>query len=96
MSQLRSKPQQTLANLQPNSSAYFACWLELREICGNYKLWPQSYVLSAPDLEVAERPFASIGPYDAHEGLLNGSKVCVKQLRMYSVEGPKDDKRVRC
>ena len=88
------KLEQDLATLQRTTSAYFLCWLELWRICGNNKILPQSHLLSDPD--VAERPVASIGPCDVYEGSLGSSKVRVRRLRVYSIQGPKDNKRVRC
>ena len=90
------KSGQTSVTLQQTSPAYFVCWLELWRICGDNKILPQSHVLSASDVNVGERPVASIGPCDVYEGSLDGSEVRVKRLRVYSIQGPKDEKRVGC
>lgn len=64
-------------------------------MCGSQKILPQSHILQDDFvLNTAEFPIASRGSCDVYEGLLNGSKVCIKRLRVYSVEGPKDVKRV--
>ena len=82
--------------LHPASPAFREVHRELREICGSRKILPQSSMLPASLLNIAERPVASKGFCDVYEGLLNDSKVCVKRLRIHSVEGPTDVKRVCC
>ena len=45
---------------------------------------PVSYPLSSEHLDVDHQPFASGGYGDIFEGTLDGSKVCVKRVRVYS------------
>ena len=45
---------------------------------------PTSYILSDPFPETSGRPVASGGFGDIYEGTLNGSKVRIKSLRVYS------------
>ena len=56
---------------------------------------PTSYTLSSSLLNIDRRPVASGGPGDVYEGTLNGSKVCVKRIRVYSEDGPEKATRVR-
>jgi len=51
-------------------------------------------MLPVSHLNTSERPVASNGSCDVYEGRFDGSKVCVKRLRVYSMEGPTDVKRV--
>ncbi|KAF9647775.1 kinase-like protein [Thelephora ganbajun] len=85
-----------LGTLQPTSLAFRTCLHELRTICGSWKILPQSHILPASLLSVAEQPIASRGSCDAYEGFFDNSKVCVKRLRVYSMEGPNDVKRAFC
>jgi hypothetical protein len=50
---------------------------------------PSSYTLSPSLLNVSPHPVASGGPGDVYEGILDGSKVCIKRIRVYSKDGPK-------
>ena len=56
---------------------------------------PTSHVLSSSLLNIGRSPVASGGSGDVYEGTLNGSKVCVKRIRMYSKDGPKEATKVR-
>lgn len=88
------KPTQVLGTLHPASPAFWKCLREVRAICGNRKVLPQSHRLSHSLLSTAEWPIASRGPCDVYEGLLDGLKVSVKRLRIYSRERPKDIQHV--
>ena len=55
---------------------------------------PQSHVLPTSHLNVYERPIAARGPYDVYEASLDGAKVWVKRLRIYSTAGVGDVTRV--
>ena len=63
-------------------------------MCGDLKILPRSHVLSISLLKTGEWPISSRGPCDAYEGILNGSKVCVKRLRVYSNGEPEAAKHV--
>ena len=59
---------------------------ELRRICGAHETLPKSSTI--PD-------FLQIGPsVDPEEGMLNGAKVRVKRVRVYSNEDPRMAKKV--
>jgi len=45
---------------------------------------PTSYTVSSQLLNISPRPVASGGSADVYEGTLNGSKVCIKRIRIYS------------
>ena len=55
---------------------------------------PTSYTPPSQVLTVGRQPVASGGSGDVHEGTLNGSKVCVKRVRVYYVDGPDGGKKV--
>jgi len=56
---------------------------------------PTSYTLLSRHLDISPRPVASGGSGDVYEGTLDGSKVCVKRVRVYSKEGPTKMTKVR-
>ena len=45
---------------------------------------PTSYTLSSQRLDVNSQPAASGDSADVYEGTLDGSKVCIKRVRIYS------------
>ena len=63
-------------------------------MCGTRMILPTSYTPPSQDLTVGNRPVASGGAGDVYEGTLNGSKVCVKRVRVYSRDGPEKAKKV--
>lgn len=56
---------------------------------------PTSYTLSSRHLNIASDPFASGGYGDAYEGILDGSRVCIKRVRVHTKGGPEAATRVR-
>jgi len=52
-------------------------------------------VLPSSALDIGRHPVASGGPGDVYEGTLNGSKVCVKRIRVYTQDGPEEATKVR-
>lgn len=91
---LMPKLAQTLRILLPANPAFRGCLRKLGAICGSREVLPHSYILSTAPANTTKWPFASSGSCDIFEGSLDGSKVCVRRLRMYSA-GPQDDaKRV--
>ena len=56
---------------------------------------PTSYALSSSLLKTDRQPLASRSSGDIYEGTLNGSKVCVKRVRIYTKEGPEKATKVR-
>ena len=87
-------PTQALDGLDPSSAAFRKCLRELRSICGTRGILPASYMLSSDLLDVAPDPFASGGYGDVHKGTLDGSKVCIKRVRVYARDGPQKTARV--
>ena len=79
---------QVLDGLNPSSPAFRKCLRELRRICGARGILPTSYTLSSHLLAMGPEPFASGGYGDVYDGTLDGSRVCVKRIRMYSRDGP--------
>jgi hypothetical protein len=56
---------------------------------------PTSYVIPSQELSVGHRPVALGGFGDVFKGILNGSGVCVKRVRMYSQDDPQKPQKVR-
>ena len=55
---------------------------------------PTSYTLLPSQLKTDCLPLASGSSSDTYEGTLNGSKVCVKRVRVYTKEGPEQVTKV--
>ena len=90
------KPAQALSSLDPTSPAFRKCLRELRNISGTRWILPTSYTLPLSVVSVGRQPVASGGSgRDIYEGSLNGLKICVKRVRIYSKDGPKKAIKVR-
>ncbi|KAF9644868.1 kinase-like protein [Thelephora ganbajun] len=74
--------------LDPAGHGFRKCLRELRHICGARTILPTSYALSSSLLIISGQPVASGSSGDLYEGTLNGSKVCVKRVRVYSRDDP--------
>ena len=57
---------------------------------------PASYALSQSLLNIDRLPVASGGPGDVYGGRLEGLRVCVKRVRVYSEDDPEKAAQVRC
>jgi len=55
---------------------------------------PSSYTLSSDLLNISLDPFASGGFGDVFRGTLNGSRVCIKRMRVYIKDGPEKAAKV--
>ena len=90
------KPAQALDCLDPSGPAFRKCLRELRSRCGTGGILPASYILPSRRLNVGSEPFAAGAYGDVYEGTLDGSRVCIKRIRMYNPDGPQKAARVRC
>ena len=86
---------QALDVLESSSAAFRKCLRELRNICGIKGILPASYTLPSRLLNINPDPFATGGYGDVHEGTLDGSRVCIKRVRMYTRDGPRRATKVR-
>ena len=75
---------QALNALDPGSPAFRKCLREFKNICGPKMILPTSYTVSSQLSNINPHPVASGGSADVYEGTLNGSKVCIKRVRIYS------------
>ena len=82
------KPVQALDMLDPASSGFQKCLRELRNICGTRMILPTSCTISSSLMSTGLHPITSKGPGDSYEGTLDGSKVCVKRVQVYSKGDP--------
>jgi hypothetical protein len=82
------KPMQVLDDLDPSGPAFRKCLRELRSVCGDRAILPTSYVRSSHLLGIGPDPFASGGYGDVYEGSLDGSRVCIKRVRVYTRDSP--------
>ncbi|KAF9645728.1 kinase-like protein [Thelephora ganbajun] len=85
-----------LDHLDPSGAASRKCLRELRSICGTRAILPTSYTLSNELLDIGPDPFASGGFGDVYHGTLNGSRVCVKRVRVYIRDGPQKVAKAFC
>ena len=53
-------------------------------------------MISSLALTIGRHPVALGGSGDVYEGSLNGLKVCVKRIQIYSKESPAKATEVRC
>ena len=90
------KPVQALDCLDPSGPAFRKCLRELRSRCGAGGILPTSYMLPPHRINVGSEPFASGGHCDVYEGTLDGSRICIKRIRVYTHLGPQKTARVRC
>ena len=81
------KPVQALDGLDPSTSTFRKCLLELRSICGTRVILPTSYTLPPQLLRTDPFPLASGGYGDVFEGTLDSSKVSIKRVRVYTQDG---------
>ena len=56
---------------------------ELGRLCRDKAIFPRSYTISPTDLRVDDFPFTTGGFGDVYHGTYNGTRVCVKRLRLY-------------
>ena len=68
---------------------------ELRSRCGARGILPASYMLLPHRLNVGPDPFASGAYGDVYEGTLDGLRICVKRIRVYTQYGSQKAARVR-
>ena len=88
------KSAQALDCLDPPTAASQKCLHELRTICGARGILPTSYTLSSNHLSVSPNPFAAGWYGDVYEGTLDGSRVCIRRVRVYQ-EGSQRATKVR-
>jgi len=81
-------PAQVLDDLGMSGAASRKCLRELRRMCGTRGILPTSYTLSSHALHIDLEPFASGSYGDVFRGVLEGSRVCVKRVRVYTRNGP--------
>ena len=85
---------QVLDILDTTSAGFRKGLHELREICSDRMTLPTSYTLSPSLLNIGRYPAASGGSGDVYEGTLDGSKVCIKHVELYSKDGPENATKV--
>jgi len=86
---------QTLDTLDPTSSTHRRSLRKLRHICGTRTILPTPCTFLSRRLGIGPRLIASGGSGDVYEGTLNGSKICIKCVRVYSEEDPMKTIKVR-
>ncbi|KAF9644348.1 kinase-like protein [Thelephora ganbajun] len=74
--------------LDPIGPAFPRCQRELRRVCNTCEILPKSYAISNTLLRTDTQPVASGAFADIYEGTLDGSRICVKQARIYSKDDP--------
>jgi len=56
---------------------------------------PPSYTLPSDVKKIGPDPFAQGGFGDVYEGTFDGSKVCIKRVRVYTQDGPEKALKAR-
>jgi len=86
---------QALDGLDPSSRASRKCLRELRSVCGTRMILPTSCIIPPHLPTIDLEPFACGGFGDVYHGTLDGSRVCIKRVRMYTEDGPQKATKVR-
>ena len=81
-SQLTKFTVQILGVAQITDEILQQCLLKLRTICINHGILPSSYIITNDLARVGEDPVAFGDFSNVWEGIYNGSKVCIKCLRV--------------
>ena len=76
---------QALGRLVHSSPTVRKCLRELQSICGTNMILPASFIPSYR-LTISDEPFASGGCGGVYRGTLDGSKVCVKRVRLHAID----------
>ncbi|KAF9644345.1 hypothetical protein BDM02DRAFT_3190699 [Thelephora ganbajun] len=76
-------------------TAFSQCFTELRGIWGTREILPKLATIPDDLLSTGDLPFTSGALAAMHEGSLNGSKVCVGKVRLYSNGDPQKMKKAR-
>jgi len=63
-------------------------------MCGTSATLPPSYTISSHLLNIGPDPFASGGYGDVYKGTFSGSLVCIKRVRVYTKDNPKEATKV--
>ena len=82
-------PAQALDDLESSSEAYRKCRRELRTICGTNGILPTSFTPLSQLQYTGEEPFADGAYGEVFHGTLDGSKVCIKRIKVYTKDSPK-------
>jgi len=77
---------QALDSLDPSGPTSRKCLRELGSICGTWGKLPPRYLLETSLAIPSTLPVASGGSGDVYEGLLDGSRVCVRRPRIDAEE----------
>ncbi|KAF9646907.1 hypothetical protein BDM02DRAFT_2871174 [Thelephora ganbajun] len=85
-----------LDDLDHSSVASQKCLRELRSICGTKAILPTSYTLSTDLLKIDPDPFVVGGFGDVYRGILNGSSLCIKRVRVYIKDNPQKAAKTFC
>ncbi|KAF9642512.1 kinase-like protein [Thelephora ganbajun] len=75
---------EALGALDLSSPASRKCLRELRSICGTRGILPTSYTISPHLLSISPNLFACGSFGDVYQGTLNGSRVCIKRVRVHT------------
>ena len=85
---------QALDGLEPSSEAYRKCMHELRTICGTNGILPTSFASLSQLQYTSPEPFAEGARGEVFHGTLDGSKVCIKRIKVYTKDSPEKAMKV--
>lgn len=77
---------QAIKRLDPSGPAFRECLRKLRNICGTRAILPASCTRLPQFSTTDTRPSAKGDCGDVYEGTLDGSKVSIKRVRVYTEE----------
>ena len=88
------KSAQVLSSLDPTSTGFSTCLRELIHVCDAKKILPTSCTHPSSLIGIGRHPVPSRGSRGSYEGVLSGSQVRVKRLRVHSKDGSSEAIRV--
>ena len=80
--QLTGRTVQILGAAPITDDVFRRCLHKLRTICSHHAILPSVYTISGDLTRVGDNPVAFGGFSDVWEGIHNGSRVCIKHLRV--------------
>ena len=90
-----TSPDQALNHFPSTDDLFRKTLRRLQSTCSNREVLPSSYLIPNELLSKKERAAAAGGFADVYEGEFNGQKVCIKTLRLYSLDTGDVTKKVR-
>ena len=90
-----TSPDQALNHFPSTDDLFRKTLRRLQSTCSNREVLPSSYLIPNELLSKNEKATAAGGFADVYEGKFNGQKVCIKTLRLHSLDNGDVTEKVR-